>query len=325
MRVTIIGAGAIGSLLGHSIARSGHELTVVDQPGRVAQLRDAGGIAMRALDGTHSVVAPSRITDEVGGEPQDVVILATKAHQLDTVAPRLSPLLGDDTAIVTVQNGIPWWYCQGLDHELRDSRLQSLDPEGRLLAHVPTECIVGCVAYPAAELLADGTVVHVEGQRLPIGELDGVERARTAAIATMLEEAGFKSRILDDIRSEIWLKAWGALSINPVSALSRATMEDICTFPATRALIADMMQEARHVAETLGVTFRHSIEKRIDGARAVGAHKTSMLQDLEAGRAMEVDALLASVLELAALTGQETPSIRAVHACVALLNESLKG
>ena len=316
MKVTIVGAGAIGSLLGHGIARGGHQLTIVDLPGRAAQLRDSGGIVVRSGDGSTSVGVPATVTETIEGPSQDVVILATKAHQLDAVAPHLSPLLGDDTAVLTVQNGIPWWYCQGLDHALGGARLRTLDADGLLADHVPAGSIVGCVAYPAAELMPDGTVLHVEGNRFPIGEIDGIERPRTAAIAAMLEDAGFKCRVLEDIRSEIWLKAWGALSINPVSALTRATMEDICTFPATRSLVACMMEEARKVAESLGVTFRHTIDKRIDGARAVGAHKTSMLQDLELGRPMEIDALVTVVQELGRLVEIPTPTIDIVLALI---------
>ena len=182
---------------------------------------------------------------------------------------------------------------------------------------------MGCVAYPAAITEQDGRVRHVEGRNFPVGELDGSVRERTRLVSGLFEDAGFKSRIIDDIRSEIWLKAWGALSINPVSALTGATMEDICTFTETRELIAQMMREAQEVAEAFGAKFRHTIEKRIAGAQAVGAHKTSMLQDVENGRSLELDGLMLAVLELADLAGKEVPSIRNIYACAALLNENL--
>lgn len=326
MKVTIVGAGAMGSLLGHGIAAGGgHEVTLIDLPPRVDRLHEDGGIRVQAEDGTLSLAVPALVTSDFAAPgPQDVVMLATKAHHLPDVAPRLEPLVAADCMVVTLQNGIPWWYCRSLDHPLRDTRLTSLDPDGRIERHVAYERIVGCVAYPAAELRDDGTVVHVEGWRFPVGEIDGGERPRTAALAGLFEDAGFKSRIVSDIRSELWLKAWGSLSINPVSALSRATMVDICTFAPTRELVATMMAEAQQVAESLGVVFRHSIDKRIAGASAVGAHKTSMLQDVEGGRALEFDALVSAVLELARLTGHDTPAIRAVHACTALLNEQLQ-
>lgn len=328
MQVTIVGAGAMGSLLGHGIARAGHRLSIVDLPHRVAELRRLGGIVVEAEDGSVSSAAPDLVTTDFAAPgPQDLVILATKAQELPALAPQLPALLHREagaTAVMSLQNGIPWWYCQGLDHPLAGTRLRSLDPDGLLERHVPSSAIVGCVAYPAAELCSDGRVVHVEGSRFPIGEIAGPPQPRTTAIADLLGAAGFKSRVLDDIRSELWLKAWGSLSINPVSALTRATMVDICSYPPTRDLIAAMMEEARTVAESLGVTFRHTIDKRIAGARAVGAHKTSMLQDLEAGRPLELDALMGAVLELAALTGHAVPAITAVNACTALLGEPLR-
>ena len=179
------------------------------------------------------------------------------------------------------------------------------------------------MAYPAAILRPDGVVQHVEGSRFPVGEIDGAERARTRRLVNLLVTAGFKSRVLSDIRSEIWLKALGALSINPISALTGATMAEICTFEPTRALVAEMMHEARDIAESLGATFRHTIEERIDGARAVGEHKTSMLQDVESRRPMELAALMTSVLELAELTGRRADAVRGIHACAALLNHRI--
>lgn len=324
MRIAIVGAGAMGSLLGHGLQRGRHEVALLDLPARIEQIQAMGGLVVIGEDGVESRVEPALVTTHYAqAGPHDVVILATKAQDLPAIASQVPQLMRADTVVLTIQNGIPWWYLQGLPGDLAGARIPCLDPDGALEQHIPSGRIVGCVAYPAASLEADGRVRHVEGRRFPVGELDGVVRGRTRQVATALEEGGFKSRVIDDIRSEIWLKAWGALSINPVSALTGATMVDICSYPPTRDLVARMMQEAKQVAEALGASFRHSIDKRIEGARAVGAHKTSMLQDVEAGRPLELDALMLAVLELADLTGVDAPTIRSVYACAALLNEGI--
>lgn len=212
---------------------------------------------------------------------------------------------------------------QELTTDFGSGWIQCLDPDRVLEKSIHPSQIVGCVAYPAASMGKCGTVRHVAGVRFPVGEIDGVVRERTQKVAGVFEDAGFKSRVLDDIRSEIWLKAWGALSINPISALTRATMEDICSFESTRELIALMMSEAQQVAEAFGATFRHTIEKRIEGARAVGPHKTSMLQDVQNGCALELDAVMLAVSQLADLAGKRVPTIRSIYACVALLNDQM--
>lgn len=324
MRIAIVGAGALGSLLGHAFCRTGRRVTLVDRPDRLAAVAASGGLVVEDPEGRRSIaVADASTASMEAAGVHDVVFLATKAHDLPALAGSLPPLLGPESFLVTVQNGIPWWYFQGLEHRLAGRRLRSVDPEGLLERHLDASRVVGCVAYPAAVLRPDGTVKHVEGHRFPVGELDGRERERTRQLVQLLVDAGFKSRVLPDIRSEIWLKALGAVSINPVSALTRATMADICTFAPTRALVAEMMREARDIAEALGASFRHTIEERIEGACAVGRHKTSMLQDVECGRAMELDALMLSVLELAELTGRPADAIRNVYACAALLNERI--
>lgn len=325
MRIGIVGAGAMGSLLGHGFCRAGHDVALLDTGHRVAHLRSVAGLTVVDATGEESTAAPRLITtDPAAVGPRDIVVLATKAHQLPAVAPAVARMTHSDSMIVTIQNGIPWWYLYGLEGFAGRERISCLDPEGVLERCIDIAQVVGCVAYPAATLDDQGRCHHVEGVRFPVGELDGSVRKRSEALAALFEEAGFKSRVLDDIRSEVWLKAWGALSINPISALTRATMEDICTFPESRALVAAMMVEAQAVAEALGASFRHTIEKRIEGARAVGAHKTSMLQDVQAGRPLELDALMLSVLELARLVGIDTPMIRAVYACTALLNDNLR-
>lgn len=324
MRIAIVGAGAMGSLLGHGFRRAGYDVSLIDTPARVAELRAAGTVTVIDEDGAESTAGPFRMSseyDDLG--THDVVVLATKAQQLPAVAEKIGRLITQDSTILTIQNGIPWWYLQGLPAPYGDRRLHCLDPDGTLERSIDPASVVGCVAYPAAGIEPDGRVRHVEGKRFSLGELDGRERERTRRLAALFDEAGYKSRIIEDIRSEIWLKAWGSLSINPISALTRATMEDICSYPETRNLVALMMREAQDVAEALGAQFRHTIERRIEGARAVGPHKTSMLQDVENGRPLEIDALMLAVLELAALVGKPAPAIQTVYACTALLNKTL--
>jgi len=324
MRVAIIGAGAMGTLLGHGFCRGGHQVSVLDLPHRISQLQSTGKLLVVASDGVDSEASPVLITSEYSEmESQDVIVLATKSQHLPLIAAQVAAIATDETTIVTLQNGIPWWYLQGMSHDFGNARINCLDPDGLLQEFISPTQIVGCVAYSAACMEADGRVRHFEGTRFPVGELDGSTRERTHGIASLFESAGFRSRVIDDIRSEIWLKAWGALSINPISALTGTTMEEICTFPESRDLVAKMMGEAQEVAEALGASFRHTIERRIEGARAVGAHKTSMLQDVESGRSLELDSLVGAVLELADLVGKDVPTIRNIYACTALLNARL--
>jgi len=323
MRIAIVGAGAMGTLLGHGFGRGGHDVSLLDIQSRVAQIQSSG-MCVVTPEGVESTVSPTLVTaDYSEAGVHDVVVLATKSQDLPAVAEQISALTDANSTIVTIQNGIPWWYLQGLETDLGTSRIQCLDPDGLLERYIDTSQILGCVAYPAATMNADGRAHHIEGYRFPVGELDGSVRERTKQLAGLFEDAGFKSRIIDDIRSEIWLKAWGAVSINPISALTRATMVDICTFPDTRDLIVQMMREVQELAEALGASFRHTIEKRVAGAAAVGAHKTSMLQDVEQGRALELDALMLAILQLAELAGKEVPTVRSIYACTALLNQGL--
>ena len=323
MHVAIVGAGAMGTLLGHGFSGGGHQVSLIDLPSRISQLESVGGLVVADPNGARSAAIPSLLTSDFSEVvAPDVVFLATKSQDLPAIAESVDRISGKDTIIVTIQNGIPWWYLHSLVHDFGDVRINCLDPDGMLERHVNPAQIVGCVAYPAAMLEADGSVRHVEGVRFPVGEIEGSARKRTHKIAGLFESGGFKSRVIDDIRSEIWLKAWGALSINPVSALSRATMVEICSFDETRELIAKMMLEAQGVAEAFGASFRHTIERRIEGARAVGAHKTSMLQDVERGSPLELDGLMLAVLELAEIAGKKAPLIESIYACTALLNNS---
>jgi 2-dehydropantoate 2-reductase len=225
--------------------------------------------------------------------------------------------------VVTIQNGLPWWYFQNFAGPHAGYRLKTADPNGVIEQNIESRRLIGCVVYPAGEIVAPGVVKHLEGDRFPVGELDGTESERVKAVSDAIIGAGLKSPILIDIRSEIWLKLWGNMSFNPISALTHATLVDICQEPATRALAADMMREAQAVAEKLGVSFRVPLDKRIEGAAKIGKHKTSTLQDVEAGRPVEVDALIGSVIELGELTGTPTPATRAVHALLKLLVKTM--
>jgi 2-dehydropantoate 2-reductase len=232
-------------------------------------------------------------------------------------------LFGPDTVVVTMQNGIPYWYFHRHGGELEGSVVRSVDPRGRIARNIPAERVLGCVVYPASELIAPGIVSHIEGDRFPIGELDGSTTVRASRVADCFTRAGFKAPVLDDIRSEIWLKLWGNLTFNPISALTRSTLVDICQYPATRELAAAMMTEAQTIAHKLGITFRVGLDKRIAGVEKVGKHKTSMLHDVEAGRELEIEALVGSVVELGRLTQTPTPHIDAVYALTKLLGQTI--
>ena len=323
MKICVVGAGAIGGLMGAKFALAGEDVTLIDQGTHLAAIQE-NGLKLIWEDGTEYVVKNIKAIDafEDAG-PQDVIILALKAHYLESAAAKIPALLGPETAIVTVQNGLPWWYFHKHGGEFDGRQLTTLDPTGVLARNIDGDRIIGCVVYPAAAVTEPGVIHHVEGDRFPIGELDGSESDRVKKLYDALINAGFRSRILDDIRAEIWLKAWGNLSFNPISALTHATLVDICRFPETRKLAATMMKEAQDIAHKLGIEFRHTIEKRIAGAESVGAHKTSMLQDVELGRSLEIEALIGAILELGALTGTPAPTIEAVYACVKLLNRTM--
>jgi len=255
----------------------------------------------------------------------ELVVLSVKAQDIADVAKLAGSLTRRGVPLVTVQNGIPWWYFERHGGAFEGTRLRSLDADGLIGRFIDPAQIIGCVAYPAAEEVEPGVIRHIEGSGLPIGELDGRELPRTCAISAALQSAGFKSPVIGDIRSEMWLKAWGALSFNPISALTGATMRSIGENPGGRRVVADMMREAQQVAGRLGIEFRVGLERRIDGAARVGEHKTSMLQDREAGRRLEVDALVGSVVEIALLTGVRTPVIDTVYGLTKLLDEAVSG
>jgi 2-dehydropantoate 2-reductase len=325
MRIGIIGAGSMGILLCQRFQAAGHAVTLFDVPARVAQLKAQGAMGVVGVDGIRADFIPSLITDDyLAAGLQDFVFLATKAQHLPAVAEHIPVLTNGTSPVIGIQNGIPWWYLYGSSSPTSESRLQCLDADGLLERFIRPSQILGCVAYPAAMTESDGRIRHVEGDSFPVGELDGTVSERSTEIAAMFNSAGFRSRVITDIRSEIWLKLLGAVSINPVSALTRASMRDICSFPLTQVLIRTMMEEARGIAQALGVTIRHSIDRRLEGARQVGGHRTSMLQDVENGLPLELDAVMLAVLELAEICGVAAPTIRNIYACAALLNEGLQ-
>ncbi len=319
-KICVVGAGAIGGLLAAKFALAGEDVTVIDQGAHLTAIKKKG-LTLEWHDGSVQTARMNAVAKAAEAGKQDIVVLAVKAHFLEQVVRDIDAMLGPDTIVLTVQNGLPWWYFQKLDGKYDNQRLQSLDPSGVLTKNIDPGRIIGCVVYPAAAAIAPGVIHHVEGDRFPIGELDGKETDRVKELHDLFIKAGLKSLVLADIRSEIWLKAWGNLSFNPISALTHATLVDICQFAETRELAATMMKEAQDIAQKLGVTFRVTIDKRIAGAEAVGAHKTSMLQDVEAGRSLETEALIGSILEMAKLTNTPAPAIEAVYALVKLLNK----
>ena len=324
MKIAIIGAGAIGGYVGVKLALAGEDVTFIVRGANLEAIRK-NGMKLVEHDGTEQVARNVKATNNYAeAGVQDMVILAMKAHQLEAVANDVPKLLGPNTSIVTMQNGVPYWYFHQHGGALAGSRLQTVDPTGVIGEKIPASQVIGCVVYPASELTEPGVVHHIEGDRFPVGELDGSTSERVTAVSNCFIKAGFKAPVLDNIRSEIWLKLWGNLTFNPISALSHSTLVDICQYPLTRELAANMMTEAQEVANKLGITFRVSIDKRIGGAEKVGKHKTSMLQDVEAGRAPEIDALVGSVVELGKLTGTPTPHINATYALVKLLAKTME-
>jgi 2-dehydropantoate 2-reductase len=323
LKIAIIGVGAIGGFVGIKLALAGEDVTFIARGANLKTLR-SDGIRLITADGEKKSVPKVKATDDYAAAgPQDMVILAMKAHQVEAVAPQVPKLFGPDTVVIPMQNGIPYWYFHRHAGELAGTRVKSVDPHGVIGEHIPCERVIGCVVYPAAELLSPGVIKHVEGNRFPVGEPDGSASERVARVSQCLIRGGLQAPVLDDIRAEIWLKLWGNLTFNPISALSRATLADICRYPPSRAVAAAMMTEAQIVASKLGITFRVSLEKRIQGAEKVGHHKTSMLQDVESARTLEIDALLGSVVELARLTDTSTPHIDTVYALTKLLAQTL--
>lgn len=323
MRVAIIGAGAVGGLIGARLAQAGEAVTLVDIGVQQDVLR-RDGLTLQTASGERFSAKDIVVRDLADAGVQDLLVLAVKAYDLPAVAERLSCLYHDDTIVLPVQNGLPWWYFQGLEGPWTDRRIETLDPDGSLGRNVPAERIVGAVVYPAAEVVKPGVVRHVEGNRIVVGELDDQPSARAQDVIDVLTRGGFKSFFLEDLRGEIWLKLLGSAVFNPLSALTRATMVDICRFDASRTLVVELMEEVQSVAGAFGVAIRLPIERRLAGAERVGRHKTSTLQDVECGKRLEVDALIGAVVELAEWVDVPTPKLEAIAAATYLLDRTLR-
>jgi 2-dehydropantoate 2-reductase len=323
MKIAVVGAGSIGGFVGGRLAAAGEDVTFIARGANLAAIC-ANGMRVIGEDGKETVARNVRATETAAGAgAQDAVVLAVKAHQVGAVVGTVQRLCDADTPIITMQNGVPWWYFQRHGGQYDGTPIRAADPDGAIARAIDPARIIGSVVYPAAVLEAPGVVRVLEGRRISLGELDGATTPRIERIAAAFTRAGFKAPITDDIRGEIWLKMWGNLSFNPISALTHATLVDLLKFPLTRELSAEMMREAEAIATKLGVSIRIGIDKRLAGAEKVGAHKTSMLQDVEAGRPMEIEALVGAVVELGRLTGTPTPHIDAVYACACLLAQTL--
>ncbi len=314
MKIGIFGAGAIGGMLGVKLAAAGADVTFIARGPHLAAMQ-ARGVTLRS--GTDDITVHPRCTaDAAEAGVQDYVIVTLKAHSLPGAAPAIARMMGPHTALVTGINGVPYWYFYGIDGPLRDRRIESVDPGGRLWELLPPSQAIGCVVYPAAEVIEPGVIQHGYGDRFSLGEPDGSRSPRVEALSKLMISAGLKAPVRPRIRDEIWVKLWGNLCFNPISALTGATLDRLTSRADLRDLCRSMMAEAQVVAEALGVKFAVSLEKRIDGAAEVGEHKTSMLQDLERGRPMEIDALLGAVVELGDVTGHAMPICKSVLALV---------
>lgn len=314
MKICIFGSGAIGGYLGVQLQRTGAEVSLIARGPHLDAMR-ANGVTL-LKDDEEYVVHPRCTDDPAELGPQDYVIVCLKAHSLPAVVEPMQPLLGPDTTVVTAVNGIPYWYFHKDGSECEGRTLESVDPGGEQWNRLGPERALGCVVYPATEVVEPGVIKHVYGEKFPLGEPDGSSSERVERLSALMAEAGLRAPVLDRIRDEIWLKLWGNVSFNPVSALTHETLDVIANDPETRAIVKAMMLEAHEIGERLGVDFRVDVERRINGAGKVGAHKTSMLQDLEAGRPMEIDALVSAVQEMGRILGVATPTIDVVLALV---------
>lgn len=314
MKICIYGAGAIGGYIGAGLALNGADVTLIARGPHLAAMQEHGLKLIK--DGEERVAKVTATDDPAEAGPQDYVIVTLKAHSVPPIADQFAPLFHDETAVVWGVNGIPWWYFHGLEGDHKDRRIECLDPGGVLWDHLGPERMIGCAVYPAAEVPEPGVIQHVEGDRFSLGEPSGEKTERIQALSAALISAGFKAPVRPQIRNELWVKLWGNLSFNPISALTHATLETIGTDPGTREIARRMMLEGQEIGEALGVRFAVDVEKRINGAVAVGAHKTSMLQDLERGRPMEIDALVTSVQEMGRVVGVQTPYIDAILALI---------
>lgn len=316
MKICIFGAGAIGGYMGAKLAQAGADVSLVARGPHLKAMRENGLRLIEEANETTVQVTASDDAADLG--PQDYVIVTLKAHSVPPVVDKMKPLIGENTTIVSGVNGVPWWYFHKIGGDLEGTRLATVDPGNVQWDGFGPDRVLGCVVYPAAEVIEPGVVKHIEGNRFSLGEPDGSRSERAQALSKALSAAGLKAPVRPKLRDEIWVKLWGNLSFNPISALTHATLDVLCTDPGTREVARNMMLEAQTIAEKLGVKFPIDVDRRIQGGAEVGAHRTSMLQDLDQGRPMEIDALVGSVQELGRVTDTPTPTIDAVFALVAL-------
>ena len=317
MKFAIYGAGAIGAYLGALLARSGEDVTLIARGPHLQAMRTNGVRIITSKEDTSVPVRATDDPDEVG--PVDVVVLGVKAHGLPAIAGKLGPLLSSETSVLAAQNGVPWWYFYKHGGALEGTNLATLDPDGVINRNICIDRVIGCVVYPSAVVLEPGVIQHVEGDRFSIGELDGSTTDRCKQIAEAFIRSGLRCPIRPRIRQDIWVKLLGSVAFNPLSALTRATLEQLATDPEISFVAREVMAEADTIARALGVPIPVTIEQRLNGAAKVGAHKTSMLQDLELGRPMELGALVGAVIELGETLGIKTPTTRIVYGCAKLL------
>ena len=313
MRICIYGAGAIGGYLGAQLSLAGEEVTLIARGPHLEAMRENG--LKLLIEGEERVTQPVCTSDPAEAGPQDFVIITVKAHSAPLIVGPLRHLLGPETAVVTAMNGVPWWYFYKLEGPWQDRRLESVDPDGVQWDGIGPERAIGCVVYPATEVVEPGVIRHMKGNRFTLGEPSGEKTPRVQALSKTLTSAGLRAPIRL-IRDELWVKLWGNLCFNPISALTHQTLDVVATDPGTRGVARAMMTEAQRIGQQLDVRFSVDIERRIDGAAAVGPHRTSMLQDLERGRPMEIDALLTAVQEMGRLVDIATPTIDAVLALI---------
>ncbi len=319
MRIVIVGAGAIGGYIGARLTRAGADVVLLARGPHLRAMKERG-LRVTSVDGDFEV-RPKVTGNLADVRAAEVVFLGVKAHSLAVLAPQLKAQFGQDTVVVSAQNGIPWWYFEGLGGALDGLRLERVDPGGLIASAIEHRRVVGSLVYFATDVVEPGVIRHTEGHRISLGEPDGNRSERTKRIAEVLGEAGFRCPITTRIRHEIWVKLLGNVAFNPISALTGGTLEELARHPDTSRLVRDVMTETEAVARKLGIELPITIDQRIVGAEKVGAHKTSMLQDFEAGRPMELEAVVGAVVELGERLGVNMPTTRAVYACAKLLDE----
>jgi len=319
VKIAIVGAGAIGAFLGAKLALAGEDVYLIAR-GPHLKAMQANGVRVRSPEGNFEA-HPTATHDYESIGPVEYVFLTVKAHSLTAIAPSLAPLLGPDTAVVSAQNGIPWWYFMGQGGPFDGSSIESIDPGGVIAHAIDSSRVIGCVVYPSTVIVEPGVIEHIEGNRFSIGELDGTSSERCKRLAASLISAGLRAPIRGHIRHDMWIKLLGNVVFNPMSALTGATLVEMATHPESSDIVRAVMAEADAVAEGLGVRLPLTIDQRMDGARKVGAHRTSMLQDLEAGRPMELESVVGVVIELGEKLGLPMPHTRTLYSCARLLDQ----